>query len=366
MAWISVATPAQSWFWPQGLGADPSAPDCADFSNDALMVRGTLMFETALPALNRPRLLMAYDGGGIIPLHLSLQSLPGGGLVFILDQDGEILHGSINVADTGRADIIRVTYSWDSLARRGRIALEKPGDHVVHIVPVKNPKPMPLSDMLAITGDSTRVRIAPEVVFVAASTEIEPIGPLPTLSPNAPVATPAGFRPVAEIRAGDCVRGANGRDVTVAAKLRRSVPGIGSFRPVCLRAPYFGLQADIHVASVQKLVIDGSLVEYMFGTETVLAPAGHLSRFQEGVETPMAEPRLVTYDQLILPRNETLCVAGAALESLNIGRLRRKHDMLDATLLAGLDRAKLPEHPCPRHRVLKPFEAVVLAETRAA
>ena len=67
-----------------------------------------------------------------------------------------------------------------------------------------------------------------------------------------------------------------------------------------------------------------------------------------------------------LPAHESLLSAGAALESLYIGRLRRKEEALKSSILAPLDRNSLPEHGKPLYPMLKAFEAIALADDRAA
>jgi len=131
-----------------------------------------------------------------------------------------------------------------------------------------------------------------------------------------------------------------------------------------LRAPYFGLRQDIMVAPEQRLVITGTDVEYLFGKEAVLVPVRHLA---DGTSVRTCEaPTVVTYTQLILPGHETIQAAGCPLESLYIGRIRRKPDALEASLLAGIDRNILPEHAKPVYPVLQPYEAISLAKQRAA
>ncbi|MBB97763.1 MAG: hypothetical protein CML68_24585 [Rhodobacteraceae bacterium] len=364
--WIALSDPSGSRFSPQGLGAGPDAPAVVSTGPDALLARGTLMIETRLPPINRPRGLLTYDRGGMIPLHLSLQALPGGGLVFVLDQDGEMLHGSINATETGRTDILRVTYSWDAPARWGRLSLERPEDNVVQTVMVDKPKPLPIADLRALTGDSGLATMAPEVLFAAVSTEIEPVGPMPSLSPQTPILTPRGYCPAGRLQRGDLVRCANGQDVPVLQRIERVVPALGSFRPMTLKAPYFDLAQDVELASFQRVVLRGSVVEYMFGTEAVLVLSAHLTGVKSAAAFPSDPGPVVRYVQVLLPGNETLVAAGTCVESLYIGRIRRNPDRLAASLLAGYERSRLPEHARPMHRVLPPFEAVVLAETRAA
>jgi hypothetical protein len=124
------------------------------------------------------------------------------------------------------------------------------------------------------------------------------------------------------------------------------------------------LRRDIVVAPHQRLVIRGSEVEYLFNSEAVLVPARHLVN---GFSALFAEsPMMVSYHNLLLPGHEELDAAGTQTESLYVGRLRRKPDLIGCSLLGACDRARLPEHPWPLWPVLKPYEAITLAMNRAA
>lgn len=365
--WIALTDSNGSLFRPEGIGAGPNARRLIATGADAILPRGSLMIETRLPPLNRPSTLVSYDRGGRVPLHLSLQALPGGGLVFVLDQDGEMLHGSISAAETGHGDILRVTYSWDVQAGWGQLVLERPEDNVMQIVPVRRPRPLPVDDVRAIAGGSGPVTIAPEVLFVAVSSAVEPVGPMPSLTAGTPLATPGGYMPAGRVRRGDLVRTANGQDVPVLQRIERVVPAAGSFRTLTLRAPGFDLVRDIDVAAFQRVLLRGSMVEFLFGTEAVLVPAAHLAGARSALAVPQTRSGpLVRYVQLLLPGNEALMAAGLAVESLYIGRIRRNGERLASSLLAGYDRSRLPEHGHPQHRVLPAFEAAALTETRVA
>ncbi|MGV6850048.1 MAG: Hint domain-containing protein [Marinibacterium sp.] len=364
MSWVALVTQDGGWFLPRGLGAGLAAPDLVATDPQACLMRGTLMIETRLPPINKPAPLLVYDGPGPRPVHMSLQAMPGGGLTFFLDQNGNLKHGSINASDNGRADVLRVSYCWDVPAGWGRIVLDRPGEHVTQAIVLDRPDPLPVADLRALSHG--RASLAAEVLFAAVSNWAEPIGPMPSLMTDTPICTPSGYRRAADIRPGDRVRTACGRDVNVLHRVERLVPAIGSFRPLTLRPPFFGLKQDIHVAPFQRALLGGSMVEYLFGTECVLAPAEQLGPSRAPQAALDGIPPLLRYVQFILPRNEALLAAGMAIESLNIGRIRRKPGRLAASLLAGCDRALLPEHAQPRHRVLKPFETTVLAECRAA
>jgi len=364
MTWIAVSDHDGYKFSASGLGRPPDAADLVGRSDDALMCRGSMIIETRLPASRRPRPLVYYDRPGDWPFHLSLQAIPGGGLTMIVNQGGEIRHQTINMTDAGRTDVLRITYSWDSLSGWGRMAIERTDQDQVHLVPVGTPRPLRLEDARAIMGDSVSRYVAPDVLYLALSTEIEPVGPTPSLMPETPIATPQGYRHAGDLRRGDLVLGADGRSVPVLHTISRTVPTLGSFRPVRLRVPYFGLQQDITVAPSQRLVLSGSDVEYLFNQEAVLVEARHLVGGNSVL--PVETGPTVTYTQLLLPKHEAVIAAGTVAETLYVGRLRRKKHQLQASILAAVDRNEIPEHARSVHPVLRAFDANVLAEQRAA
>lgn len=364
MTWIAISDHDNFHHSSVGLGQNTAGADLIDPSGDTLLTRGSLVIETRLPVIQRPRHLLYYSRTGAWPMHLSLQAVPGGGLTLILDQGGEILHRTINHSETGRTDVLRITYAWDSKARWGQVALERTDrDHVL-LVPVPAPRPIRAEDALALVRPGSDRYVAPEVLYVALSSDIEPVGPMPSLMPDTPVATPDGYRAIKDMRRGDTVVTPNGDIVPVLRVLSRQVPAMGCFAPVRIRAPYFELKRDIVIAPSQRLVLSGSEVEYLFGQESVLVAARHLAA-SSGAMPEHVGP-VVTYWQLLLPRHEALVAGGTVTESLFIGRLRRKKPELAASILANLDRAHLPEHGRSVYPVLHAFEAVILAERRVA
>ena len=369
MTWIATSDPSGFHFAPAGLGnfhaGTRTGPDLTDMSDAALMTTGSLAIETRLPTTRRPRQLVHFSRGSTgQKLHLSLQAIPGGGLTLILDQGGEVLHHTIDYSDAGRTDVVRITYSWDSTAGWGRLALERADREKVILARTPPPRPLQFGDALALVRPGVDRFVAPEVLYMALSTSIEPVGPLPSLMADTPIATPNGYRPVSKLRRGDTVLTPQGDVVPVLHVLSRKVPASGSLYPVRVRAPYFGLQRDITVAPSQRLVLSGSEVEYLFGRESVLVPARHLACGT--VTKPAKIGPVITYWQLLLPCHEALIAAGTITESQFIGRLRRHHEALGASILAGLNRTTLPEHGQSVHPVLQAFEATVLAERRVA
>jgi hypothetical protein len=361
MAWIALTGRDGGRFDPGGIGGTQAA-DAPDPT--ALLPRGTLMIETR-PAIGpRPQTLLSF--GRTHPWNgaFSLQLLPSGGVALIETQERDVRHATLPFRPDDRCDSLRISYSWDAPARWGRLSLERPGIGGLRSIDVAPPHPVPLSDLRTAFTDPRQRHLDPDVIFAALSDAVEPVGPMPGLAGDVPVRVPGGYVAAGQLRRGDCVRGTGGAVVPVLHRLMRCVPAAGSFRPVRLRAPYFGLRADIVVAPHQRLVIGGSDVEYLFGSEAVLVAACHLVNGSAAVHAESGP--LVRYHGLVLPEHEEIEAAGTRTESLYLGRIRRKPGIVAMSLLAGLDRARLPEHSSPIWPALKSYEAMTLAMTRAA
>ena len=351
MGWIGITDKSGGRFLQTGQG-DTNALD-------RLMPRGTLVLETRLSPDTSPRTLFAFRHTYPWPGGLSLRVMPNGGIVLIEAQGDDLRHSTLPHVTNTQIETVRLSYCWD--ARRGwaRLTLEQLDTDTVRSLDLHAPRPLPVSELRAAIKDPRRRELDPLVNFAAISTAIEPVGPMPGLTGRTHVLTAHGEVPANRIKRGDMIKTARGNLVPVLQAVQRTVPARGSFRPVRLRAPYFGLQRDVVVAPQQKLVMSGTQVEYMFGKEAVLVPALQLVN---GVSAHYAQgPDLVTYRGLLLPDHETVLASGCPIESLFVGRLRRKPDQLSTSVLAGFDASRLPEHSEPVWRILKPYEAYALA-----
>lgn len=366
MTWIAIRDRDDALFAPQGLargrGAEAAIPE-ADL--DQPMPRGSLLLETRLSPYNAPQLLLGLQRGFDNAMSLMLRAVPGGGISLVHTRSGEMCHAALtHDAEARRTDVLRITYSWDVAHGWARLAVERPDVAHCFQTVVRTPVALTLADVHDMIRNPAAAVMDEDVSFLAVSDRIEPIGPMPGLMASLPVATPYGARALGDLRRGDLVETLGGKVVPVLQVLRRTVPARGLFEPVRLRHPYFGLDRDIVVTPGQRMLIGGSRVEYLFGREHVLIPAGHLTGGAAGVREK--GHALVTYTQLLLPEADAIYAAGTCLESLDIGRLRRKRDLLGASLLAGSARNHLPEHIARPYPVLGAFEANTLAAQRSA
>lgn len=364
MSWLALADTSERRFSLKGLGAEKRSTAIMTDRADAVLNRGSIVFETTVAEDARPQALFGYTNPH--PRHRSLmfQAIPGGGVSLVLVQGDSIAHAAIAHHHAGRAEVLRVTYSWDIKYNWGRLTLERVGDTLVTSVAVDNPLPLNLTDLRDLMLGRETPAFAGSVVFAALSDQIEPIGPRPTMTPNTPIATPWGYRNITTLKRGDTVYAADGSVVPVLQRVAATMPARGSFAPIRFRAPYFGLQHDILIAPEQHVVIDGPEVDYLFACEKVLTPARHLVNGFAALFEPWGHT--VRYYQLILPNHQPVLAAGAPLESLYIGRIRRDTHQLASSVMYGIDRGDLPEHAQPSHKVLKWYEAIHLAKRRAA
>jgi len=361
MGWLGINDLEQGGLDLSGL----SQAQRDEGGGDALMLRGTLVLEMSIPDSRRPEPLLLFSQGGDWPIDLRIQAVPGGGVSLVLQHSGSLSHATLNPSGAGRAGQVRLTYAWDSLSGYARLALERADSDRVQITLLPPPCPWRYQDLQAVISPGPFRFVAEAVTYLAVSTALEPVGPMPGLDPATPVATPQGYRRVDSLKRGDLVLSETGGSLPVLHVLHREVPALGIFRPVTLRAPFFGLQQGIQVSASQRVVVSGSEVEYLFGRPEVLVPARHL--MGTSVATPGQAMGFTTrYTQLVLPDHAPLLAAGAVLESLYLGSLRRDALRLQASQLAAVDRMTLPEHGPPRYPVLRAFDAAVLAERRVA
>lgn len=364
MTWLALADPVERRFSYSGIGRDRQKARLHPEVGDYLLTRGSIVFELRIQPQTQPHVLLGFTEGWPDQRSLTFQAIPGGGVSLVQVEGQHIAHAAVQHIVPSRTDVLRVTFSWDAPKAFGLLTVERPEEHKVTSSRVQNIRPIPLQSLRKMILGQGDAALSDDLVFCGLSDAVEPVGPTPSLSPDAMVLTPAGYVPIKTLKRGDTVVSRGGDVVPVLHSLSRSVPARGSFAPIRLRAPYFGLLDEVVVSPEQRLVIDGSEVEYLFNEEAVLVPSRHLINGFAGREVTMGP--VVRYTQLILPAHEAMIVAGTSFESLYIGRIRRKADFLAATLMRDLDRNSLPEHGRASFKELKWFDSIHLARQRAA
>jgi len=253
---------------------------------------------------------------------------------------------------------IRLTYSWDVPARLGLLTVEDLDNGTLHQAEFDDPQPLSGALIERIGHKLRGGQVDPSVVFLGVSDQVEPVGLVAGIAENSPVETPDGMRMIEHLRPGDLVLTEDAGPQPVASICMREVPVLGRFRPLRLRAPYFGLTRDILVLSEQQLMLGGAEVEYLFGEESVLVEARHL-----GHRVAVAQddaPATIRYYHLLMQRHEVIRIAGCRLESLFIGSIADHPQIVPATILRHIPADALPRHEGLVRPQLQAYEALTL------
>lgn len=153
-------------------------------------------------------------------------------------------------------------------------------------------------------------------VAAVASSAIE-IPDLPGVESGALVATVEGLRPVDALRPGDRLLDDAGEAHPLRWIDARPRLCLGRTAPIYIRAPYFGLTRDLVVTPNTRLLQTGPVVDYLCGTEAVLACAADLATGR-AVSRDRSKPMRLFY-HLMLDDPACIRVENAPIETLHLG-----------------------------------------------
>ncbi|MGB7318613.1 MAG: Hint domain-containing protein [Planktotalea sp.] len=325
---------------------------------------GALVLEAPLPSDTRAITLLEVASLHPQPSLLRIQSIPGEGFSVLISSGSCVFHALVSHTLQARTDTFRLTLNWDGDSGDGLLSIEHPGDDALFTRELAGCIPMPGALIHNVLSEMRNPDVSGKLTYIGFHKGPLAIGPVSTLDYHTPVLTVHGYKPIGTMKPGDTIVSASGDIVPVLGVFKKVTPALGSCAPVRLRAPYFGLQSDLVMAGTQRLIVGGSDVEYTFGRDTVLIPAKHLINGTAAISQPTNGT--MTYYQLLLPESEAFIASELCLESLFVGRLRRRKDIFKYTTLAALPRNLLPEHAVTVSQILCPFEAITLAAMRAA
>jgi len=363
MGWIGIADNQSGMFQIEGLEDRPDVPNYLSIA-DGKLLKGTLLFETKPADTNEQQTLLAMQSHEHHREVFAIKTIQDKGLVMVDAQSKEPIHKALALPKDIENETMRITYTWDVTREVARLTCELPDLGIAEGTEIKNPNAIAIQDLYMLLVEMKQGRCAAQTDYLAISGRIEPVGPMPGLTGVAEIMTPQGAKPIHTLKRGDLVVTDQGESQPILNVAHRRVPCRGSFRPICLRAPFFNLTEDLVVAPQQRLALNGTDVEYTFTSENVLIAASRLIDSRSAYYTK--GDGFVTYYNLLLPNHEVLDAAGCLTESLYIGRLRRKSQILKSSVLSGVRKSNLPEHAKTAYPVLKEFEAAALNSSRVA
>jgi hypothetical protein len=361
MSWIAITDLTTPRFNIRGIGVASDAPDARPPAlPDEILPRGTLMLELRYnvePGMTQTVLAYRRKRDWLRELYITLDGQ--GHLKVSARQGGAQSRAAIVLPMPARDSRMRINLTWNAPARAGLLTVEMLDEGQIFQAPLETPVPLPVEDVRRIMRNGGRTKIAPSVVFVAFSDEVEPVGFGTGILAGTPIDTPDGPVAVERLRLGDVVTTATSGPRPVRWVGKRTVPSFGSFQPVRLRKPFFGLDRDVSVAPDHRVRIDLADAEYILGTNEVLLPAAHLLNGKHARRA--GRSRLATYYHVLLDVHDCLLHAGIWTESLYVGTIARRPAVARTTVLGEMPASAIPQHRAFSHHRLNDVEARSLA-----
>ncbi len=315
MRWVAI--------WQDGW---PLLPQATDVDITRPIAEMTLALELILPPLPRRQALRLWQGAGGETQAIGLYAMPDGSV--------RLTHGDIDVS-TPR-DFIRVgetlclRYRACARGRHDTIAFENADREIKSRLRAAVAQPMTLAD--ALPRD-------PRFLKTCHIAAVAPFGVAPTdfagFVQGTPIQTPGGAVRVEHLSEGDLVTTADGDAVPVRWCDARPRLCLGRTAPVRLRAPYFGLTHDVIVTPETRLLRTGPTVDYIFGTDVVLAYARDLAHGKAAIRDRQRAVR--NFYHLMLDDHACLMIDRCAIETALLADVVAAEDMAPRPNLAEAD-----------------------------
>ncbi|MCW1918287.1 Hint domain-containing protein [Rhodobacter sp. KR11] len=260
------------------------------------LTAGLLVVEFALP-LERPTVLLQAEGDN----RLALFADPEAGITLTHRRGERVANHRLPGALPALRATARLSFGFESRSGRWRMDLR-----VIGLPGHDRAAPGVGAMALEIPALQT-ARRAPALLWYGATEEARLPAHAPWIGPQSLIETPRGLVPAGQLRGGDLVLTLDEGPVALRRLIRRRLPARGSFAPIRLRSPFFGLTRDILVSTDQPILISGPSVEYLCGTEEALVPAlalcdGSLAHREErravveGLALDLGRPALILVD----------------------------------------------------------------------
>lgn len=255
-----------------------------------LLERGLFIMEFSLP-LDRGTVLLDIQGDVGWKRSFSVFADPDSGFSLLHRQGSDVRRHALPGPLPAGAGRGRLSFAFDTPARRWSLRFAPlNGDPGFQSKGV-DPLPLRLEDLQTLAAGGPGAQRHPAVLWFGATQGTAPPTHAPWIGLRTPVDTVRGPVAAGRLQPGDMIATLDEGPLPLLGLQRMTLPSRGSFAPVLLRAPYFGTSGDLLVSADQRLLIAGAAVEYLFGEEEVLAPAGLL---MDGRVAQMDERRAVT------------------------------------------------------------------------
>lgn len=241
----------------------------------ALVERGVFVVELTLPLTERLMLVdhSAEDGW---ERGLALFHEPAAGLVLRHRQGRMVARHVLPAPLPEGQGTARLTFRFDAPARRWRMELRMLDEALSPPLVAEGTGPLPIrpADVAALSGPAEAARRHKSVLWFGLARGTALPARAPWIGLRTRVETDRGPLAAGHLRPGDRIATRDHGYLPLSGLNPLRLPACGSFAPVLLRAPYFPGREDMLVAADQSICLGGPEVEYLFGEDEVLVPAG--------------------------------------------------------------------------------------------
>lgn len=271
----------------------------------ALVERGLFVLEFNLP-LEQPTVLLDYQDETGWPRTLSVFFDPDAGLMVLHRQGTKVLRHVLPGPVRQLQGVARLTFRFDAPLRHWQMRYEVLQEDIRHEARGTDVLPLWADDLRRLCSHMTGAQRHKSVLWFGVTVQPDLPSSAPWIGLRTPVETDRGPVPAGLLRPGDLIRTLDQGLLPLKALHRMNLPSRGSFAPVLLRQPYFGKRQDLLVSADQMVMISGASVEYLFGVEEALIPAGAL---RDGRVALREERRAVTASVALEMDEQALIVA---------------------------------------------------------
>ncbi len=247
----------------------------AGLARPEVLEHGLFVLEFALP-VQQATVLVQVQTDEAAPRGFSVFLDPTAGISLLHRNGAEVRRHQLPGPVPQRQGTARLSFGFDTAARTWQLTYQVLGEDIGLTAQGGAPLAMTTADIqrLCQSGPGTH-RHAAALWFGLTRSAALPAR-APWIGLNTPVDTRRGPVRAGLLRPGELIAPLEDGFQPLRRLTRRTFPSRGSFAPVVLRSPFFGLTTDILASSDQLVLISGAAVEYLFGVEEALISAALL------------------------------------------------------------------------------------------
>lgn len=357
MGWIGLSDNNNTSVFRRG-GLQEEAAQKLETSVDQVLATGSLWIEFNAHVDQKRHNILKYGAREPFVSGLTVSLESDSSITVMLGQGDR--HETLRLPTEldGRENNVLLGLSWCIATRTINLAIHSPDTGHFHHAELRGTMPLSTRDWRRVIESKHHTQVDPSVNFWAVSDSVEPFGISATFGAHCLVETPRGRVAVSDLRPGQFIKTIDGDLAQVRWVGSQWLPARGRFTPHLIRAPYFGAEHDLIMSAEQKLCLQGSEIEYVFGLERVGVRVSQMQNTRSIL--PVKGVPVVEYHQVLLDRPTIFSVSGVNVTGLDPWIHTNDRTTLRHSLVRDLPYELIPAFEPLEMYQLKPFESASL------